>query len=107
MPDNYLDDESLPTVTNGRLSKPYPIRTRGDVNRARVLPPSVDEKAPPAYKRGLDLGTEIARKQREKKAAPAESEQPQGGFDYVRKRNQLMKGVRNTRVRGARRVSRA
>ena len=87
------DDDSLPTVSNGRLSKPYPIRTRGDVNRARVLPPPVDER--PAAK----------------KAAPAPAaadEQPKGAFDYVVKRNRMMKqmGVR-TKARTGRRVARA
>ena len=104
MPDNYLDDDGTPPkVINGRLTKPYPIRTRGDVNRARVLPPSVDEKAPPAYKRGLDLGMDVSRKQR--KAAPAASdEQPAGVVDNIVKRRNLMKrmGIAN---RGGRRQS--
>lgn len=74
-------DDRLPTVNKrGNLTAPYPIRTRGDVNRARVLPPPEPETSAPV------------------KAAPTAApkpvdEQPKGAFDYVRKRNQMMKGV--------------
>jgi hypothetical protein len=39
--DNYLTDESLPTVTpRGTLSKPYPIKTLGDAGPRSCLRPS-------------------------------------------------------------------
>lgn len=78
-------------VTGGLLDEPYQINSRADVNRARVLP--------------------MPRAKRETKApaaavpspAPAgESEQPQGGFDYVAKRNRMMKRIS---ARGGRRSS--
>ena len=76
-------------VAGGLLDEPYPIKTRGDVNRAKVLP--------------------MPRAKRETKApaaavpspAPAgESELPQSGFDYVVKRNRMMKRIS---ARGGRR----
>lgn len=108
MPDSYLDDDSLPTVKNGRLSKPYPIRSKGDVNRALVLPPPAPE--PAARTTEQRAGSRFTRDKRPKGfAPPAESEQPQGGFDYVRKRRNLQKqlGVRGPARRSASRVSRA
>lgn len=80
-----------PTVVGGLLSKPYPIKTRGDISRARVLPqPRSEEKAPT---------TPVAPATTK---APAEDSQPRGAFDYVKRRNQLMKGVS---VRGRRSMS--
>jgi len=89
-------------VTGGLLDEPYEIKTRGDVNRARVLPlpRGLNSGVANAQRKGQDLGMDVARKQR--KAAPAESEQPQGGFDYVRRRNEMMKKIS---TRGGRRSS--
>jgi hypothetical protein len=83
------DDDSLPTVKNGVLSKPYPIKTMGDVNRARVLPPPAFDapKRPisePRFKARLGMGGDGPR-------AITRDEQPKGGFDYVKKRNQLQR----------------
>jgi len=81
-------------VTGGLLDEPYPIKTRGDVSRAKVLP--------------LPRATARA-----KAAAPApaptpagESEQPKGGFDYVVKRNRMLKPIsgRARRSAGSRRA---
>jgi len=88
----------MPKVTGGLLDEPYPIRTKGDVNRALVLPrprPTSDER----------LERRVAPKAPAKKAAPAD-EQPKGGFDYVRKRNRMMRGVssRARRSNGSRRA---
>ncbi len=75
------DTDDLPTVKNGVLSKPYPIKTMGDVNRARVLPPPApDTPAAPMKKAAPAAPRAIAR-----------DEQPKGGFDYVRKRNALQR----------------
>jgi hypothetical protein len=71
--------DDTPKVVGGRLDRPYPIKTLGDVSRARVLPPPRTQAAPKAA------------------AAPAAptksptSEQPQGALDYVKKRNALQK----------------
>lgn len=72
----------MPKVTGGLLDEPYPIKTRGDLSRSRVLPlPRASDIGRPATKKAVP-------------AAPAvESEQPQGGFDYIRKRNRLMKKI--------------
>jgi hypothetical protein len=96
MPDNYLADDETPKVVGGRLTKPYPIRTKGDVNRARVLPPPIDER--PAAKKAAP-----------KAAAPAAPDKEQGNsaFDYVVKRNRMLKGVRGPARRGGPRTSRA
>jgi len=72
-------------VTGGLLDEPYPIKTRGDVNRARVLPmprAKSERAAPP--KAAVD------------EAPKGESEQPKGGFDYIAKRNKMMRGVRTS-----------
>lgn len=68
-------------VTGGLLDEPYPIRSRGDVNRARVLPQVRSKRETAAPKASAPA------------SAPAESEQPKGGFDYVVKRNRLMKRI--------------
>jgi len=75
----------MPHVTKqGHLSEPYPIKTRGDVNRARVLPPPLST-APPSRK--------------EEQRAPVQRDlsQPKGGFDYVRKRNAVLREVSGRR----------
>jgi len=78
--------------------EPYPIRTKGDVNRARVLPPSrAGMRALPARP---------AAKKAVPAAPPAESEQPQGGFDSIRQRNRILKRIttRSSRRNGTRRA---
>lgn len=79
-------------VTGGLLDEPYEIKSRGDVSRARVLPMprAKREAAKPAPKAAVD-------------ETPArESEQPKSGFDYVAKRNKMMRGISH---RGGRRSS--
>lgn len=78
------DHDDLPKVVGGKLTKPYPIKTMGDVSRARVLPPPASAAAAPA------------------KAAAApkpvvHDEQPKGAFDYVRKRNALSREISGRR----------
>lgn len=87
------DDEDLPHVVNGQLSKPYPIRSKADVNRALVLPPPAAERpvARPAAKKPTPK-------------APADDEQPKSGFDYVVKRNRMLKRISGRAGRRARTV---
>lgn len=75
----------MPHVTKqGHLSAPYPIKTRGDVNRARVLPPPLEAAAP------------VTRKE-ERAPVQRDLSQPKGGFDYVRKRNLIQREVTGRR----------
>jgi len=85
----------MPKVTGGLLDEPYPIKTRGDVSRSRVLPlPRATTKAA-APKAAAPVPTPAG-----------ESEQPKGGFDYVVKRNRMMKSIsgRARRSSGSRRA---
>lgn len=90
-----MADDEYPRVEGGLLTKPYPIKTRGDLNRARVLPPPRPEAKAPVVTT----------------PAPSTSvqgktlEQPRSGFDYVQKRNQLIKPISTRSSR--RRLSRA
>jgi len=77
------------TVTGGLLDEPYPIRTKGDVNRARVLPMPRGSVRPAAKKAAPAAAP----------APPAESEQPQGGFDSIRQRNRILKRITTRRGR--------
>ena len=75
-------DES-PKVVGGKLDRPYPIKTRGDVQRARVLPPP-------------RMSTPASQPTRTATPAPApvsRSEQPKSAVDYVRKRNALSREI--------------
>lgn len=94
------DNDDLPKVVGGRLTKPYPIRSKADMNRALVLPPPIDER--PAAKKPAAKPAPAA-------TADEDAEQPKGGFDYIRKRRNLQKqlGVRGPARRSASRVSRA
>lgn len=69
-------------VTGGLLDEPYPIKSRGDVNRARVLPMPRAKREPATPKASAPAP-----------AGETESEQPKGGFDYVVKRNRMMKRI--------------
>ena len=82
-----------PKVVGGKLDRPYPIKSRGDVNRAKVLPPprmdttpapAAPSATPPTPSRDKSL------------------DRPQGGFDYVVKRNNLMKGISDKSPRSRR-----
>ena len=79
-------------VTGGLLDEPYPIKTRGDLNRARVLPLPRAAATRAAPKAAVD------------EAPKGDSEQPKGGFDYVVKRNRMLRGV-SSRTMGRRRSS--
>lgn len=79
----------LPKVVDGRLERPYPINSRADLNRARVLPtPMPTAEDPTADHPGRRAGQDIAIEVLKRMAVP--SEQPQGGLDYIMKRNQLL-----------------
>jgi len=80
-----------PKVTGGLLDKPYPIKTRGDVNRARVLPQvrASGGDTKPALERMPKATPALERKQ--------ESERPMGGFDYVMKRRRLQREIQGDR----------
>lgn len=72
-------------VTGGLLDEPISINSRADVNRARVLPQVRAKREAPAQKTA---------------PAPAPSgggdddtSQPKSGFDYVVKRNRMMKRI--------------
>lgn len=75
-----MQDE-LPKVVGGKLTKPYPIKTMGDVQRARVLPPprvqadATVTKAPAAPK------------------AVVHDEQAKSPGDYIAKRHAMQKEV--------------
>lgn len=80
------EDMSLPKVTKrGLLDKPHPIRTRGDINRARVLPmPEGGGASPELPHRRVGGEDEM---QARKPVADRSLDRPKGAFDYVRKRN--------------------
>lgn len=80
--------DDTPKVVGGKLDRPYPIKTRADLSRARVLPPprvtsgtSHSPMAPPA----------AAAK------APSSGDQPKGAFDYVKRRNALQREISGRR----------
>lgn len=81
------DDQ--PKVEGGLLSHPLPIKTRGDVNRARVLPqvretgtrPAASAPAPAAKPVMRDTSLDAAK----------------GGFDYVSKRRRLQREISGRR----------
>lgn len=85
-----MADDTPKVNKRGLLTKPHPIRNRGDVSRARVLPmpeassdaPAISTKAPDAPK------------------APARDrslDRPEGGFDYIRKRNAASRALSGRR----------
>jgi len=86
----------MPKVTGGLLDEPYPIRTKGDVSRARTLPLPRGSVRPAAKKAAPAVAP----------VAPTESEQPQGGFDSIRQRNRILKRIttRSSRRNGTRRA---
>lgn len=90
------DDYSPPKVNKkGLLDKPHPIRTRGDVNRARVLP-NVDPSAA-GMSRPEQPHLRLPAKDDEMAARKPVSERPVSGFDYVKKRNTLMRDISGRR----------
>lgn len=80
--------DDLPKVEGGKLTKPYPIKTAGDVQRARVLPPP--RMSTPAPTVSAPAPSAPARRM-------SGSEQPKSGFDYIRKRNALSREVSGRR----------
>lgn len=84
-----MADNDLPRVEGGKLTKPYPIRTLGDVSRARVLPPpKVEKKAAPARGTAKD----VSKPNVDVDLEPGD-ERPKGAIDYIQRRNRMMKGV--------------
>jgi hypothetical protein len=95
--EELIKRQMKPKVVDGQLERPYPIQTRGDVNRARVLPPPVEPSAVSPEEQGIAL--EILKRlqqqmpqQMQQQMPMSPTEQPQGGFDYVAKRNALLNG---------------
>jgi hypothetical protein len=79
-----------PKVEGGLLSTPYPIKTRGDASRARVLPNvRAGGDTTPALERAPKATPALQRKQ--------ESERPVSGFDYVLKRRKLQREIQGGR----------
>lgn len=72
-------------VTGGLLDEPIAINTRGDVNRARVLPNVRAKKERPAVAAPSPTPAPAGEER--------ESEQPKSGFDYVLRRNRMMKSI--------------
>jgi hypothetical protein len=70
---------------DGLLNEPHPINKRSDVNRAKVLPlprAKRESKSRPSPSAAPDP------------PAPAgENTAPQSGFDYVMRRNRMMKSI--------------
>jgi hypothetical protein len=74
--------DETPKVVGGKLDRPYPIKTMGDVSRARVLPPPrVEAPAKPAAPAA---------------AAPKPpAREPETGMrGYVKRRNALIGGTK-------------
>ena len=72
-------------VTGGLLDEPIAINSRADVNRARVLPQvraKRDTQKPAAAPAPAPSG-----------GGDDDTSQPKSGFDYVAKRNRLMKRI--------------
>lgn len=78
-----------PKVTKeGLLDRPYPIKSRGDVNRARVLPSPRAETAP------AKAVTPIASKTVSRDTS---LDRPAGAFDQVMKRRRLQREISGRR----------
>lgn len=92
-------DNTMPKVVDGKLDRPYPINSLADVSRARVLPPpKMQSKAAEyGYQRGQKVAEDVTRKLRKdtrgKTDVQPDDERPKGGFDYVVRRNRMLKGI--------------
>lgn len=81
-----------PKVKDGFLERPLPINKRSDINRARVLPPPRPGSGDAPETPHRRVGGEDAMQKREP-VGDRSLDQPKSGFDYVQKRNQMMRGI--------------
>lgn len=84
-------DQTMPKVVDGKLDRPYPINSMADVSRARVLPPPrVPSRQPATREKKVDTRGKSSTQPDD---TVNTTEQPVGAFDYVKKRNQMMRGI--------------
>lgn len=74
-------------VVGGLLDEPIAINSRGDVNRARVLPQVRERKARPAVAAPTPAPAPAGERESD------DTGQAKSGFDYVVKRNRMLNKI--------------